>query len=111
MGTAEAGSTVELFDGSTSIGTVTVDGSGNWSITPSSDLSEGAHSLTAKATDAAGNTSANTTALNITVDKTIPVISSMKPAANINPTHNNNTVLYEKQIKYTLSETLQYSKI
>ena len=33
IGTAEAGSTVELFAGSTSLGSTTADGSGNWSFT------------------------------------------------------------------------------
>src|SRR5207249_1319858 len=47
-GTAEAGITVQLFDGTTSKGTATADASGNWSIT-SSALSSGTHSITAKA--------------------------------------------------------------
>ena len=39
------------------LGSVTADGSGNWSYTTAA-LTNGAHSLTATATDVAGNTSA-----------------------------------------------------
>ena len=67
-GTAEAGSSVTLYDtdGTTVLGTATATG-GVWSIT-SSILSDGAHTLTAKATDAAGNTSAASVGLTLTVD-------------------------------------------
>ncbi|HVW96143.1 MAG TPA: FG-GAP-like repeat-containing protein, partial [Mucilaginibacter sp.] len=46
-GTSEADATVTLYDtdGTTSLGTVTADGSGNWSIT-SSTLAEGTHTIT-----------------------------------------------------------------
>lgn len=71
-GTAESGSTVTLYDfnGTTVLGTTTADG-GNWSIT-SSTLSDGAHTLTAKATDAAGNISNASSGLNITIDTVAP---------------------------------------
>ncbi|MGE5492851.1 MAG: Ig-like domain-containing protein, partial [Actinomycetota bacterium] len=72
-GTAEAGSTVVLYDtdGTTVLGTTAADGSGRWSIT-SSALSEGNHTLTAKATDAAGNTSAASAGLAVTIDTSAP---------------------------------------
>ena len=70
-GSAEANSTVAIFDGVTSLGTTTANGSGAWSYTTST-LSEGAHSLKAKATDAANNTSSFSTAVAITVDVTVP---------------------------------------
>jgi large repetitive protein len=70
-GTAEANSKVELFEGTTSLGTAQANASGAWSIT-SSQLAEGAHQLTAKATDAAGNTSAASGALSITIDTAKP---------------------------------------
>lgn len=57
-GMAEAGTQVTLFDnaGNTPLGSAPVDGTGNWSIT-TGPLSVGAHTLTAKALDAAGNLS------------------------------------------------------
>jgi hypothetical protein len=54
-GTAEPGSTVDLMEGSTVLGTVTADPSGNWSITPTTALSDGVHTLVARATDPSGN--------------------------------------------------------
>ena len=70
-GTAAAGSTITVYDGSTALGTTSADGGGNWSYTTGS-LSDGAHSLTAKATDAAGNQGVASTALSLTVDTTAP---------------------------------------
>ncbi|MCY7284460.1 MAG: Ig-like domain-containing protein, partial [Cyanobacteria bacterium CAN_BIN43] len=67
-GTAEPNSTVELFNGAASLGTTTTDGSGSWTFTPSSPLLVGTYSVTAKATDAAGNTgAASTTPLLLTI--------------------------------------------
>src|SRR6185436_19757572 len=69
-GTAEAGATVTLFDtdGTTVLGTGIATG-GNWSIA-SSALSEGSHTLTAKATDAAGNISVDSSGLSVAIDTT-----------------------------------------
>ena len=80
-GTGEAGSTVELFrSGSISLGSTVVDGSGNWSITVTTALGDGIYSLTAKATDIAGQTGAASTALSLTIDVTAsaaPVITAI----------------------------------
>jgi probable HAF family extracellular repeat protein len=73
-GSAEPGSTVELFEGTTSKGTTTADSSssGAWSI-DLSGVSEGAHTYFAKAKDAAGNTSSASDSVTVTVeDKTAP---------------------------------------
>ena len=61
-GTAVAGSTVTLKEGATILGTAVADGGGAWTIT-STPLGDGAHSLTATATDAAGNESVASAAL------------------------------------------------
>ncbi|WP_416908660.1 MAG: beta strand repeat-containing protein [Polymorphobacter sp.] len=65
-GTAEANAQVELFDGSTSLGTTTADGSGAFSLDVT--LALGAHSITATATDGGRNVSAASAALVITVN-------------------------------------------
>jgi probable HAF family extracellular repeat protein len=78
-GTAPAGSTVELFEGTTSQGTTKADSSsGAWSMALSG-VSEGAHTYTAKATDAAGNTYASNS-VTVTVDMTAPKVSEVYPA-------------------------------
>ncbi|WBL80335.1 Ig-like domain-containing protein [Bradyrhizobium xenonodulans] len=55
-GTAEAGSTIKLYEGSSLLGTAVTASNGVWSITTGS-LAQGAHVFTATATDAAGNSS------------------------------------------------------
>ena len=71
-GTADAGSTVNIYDtdGLTVVGTGTASG-GVYSIT-TSVLGQGSHTLTARATDAAGNQSSASTAFHVTVDTTAP---------------------------------------
>ncbi|USE81122.1 Ig-like domain-containing protein [Cupriavidus gilardii] len=73
-GTAEANSTVQIFNGTTLLGTVVADGSGNWTFTPSTPLADGSYSLTATATDAAGNTSPASTAFDLTIDTAPPAV-------------------------------------
>src|SRR4029078_3127706 len=71
-GTAEANATVKVYDGATLLGSAVGNGAGAWSYTTGT-LANGAHSLTATATDAAGNTGVASTALNVTIDTTAPV--------------------------------------
>jgi Ca2+-binding RTX toxin-like protein len=72
--TAEADSTVQVFRGGVLVGTATqtAPGSGIYSFT-SETLADGSHDFSAKATDAAGNTSAASSVQNVTVDTTPPV--------------------------------------
>jgi hypothetical protein len=72
-GTAEAGATVSVFDNGALIGTTTASGSGTWAFIPAAPLAPGSHSLTAAATDAAGNVGAPSAAYVITIDTTLPV--------------------------------------
>src|SRR6185503_4042882 len=75
-GSAEANATVKVYDGATLLGSATADGSGNWSYTTAA-LANGGHSLTATATDVAGNTSAASSALSVTIDAAAPVVPSI----------------------------------
>ena len=72
-GSAAANDTVKVYDGTTLLGSAMADSSGAWNYTTAS-LSTGPHSLTATDTDAAGNTSAISTALTVTVDDAAPPI-------------------------------------
>ncbi|MBF5003946.1 BapA prefix-like domain-containing protein [Diaphorobacter sp. NR2-3-3-1] len=67
-GTGQPGETVTIMDNGAPIGTATVQPDGTWSFTPAQELAEGSHSLTSTLTDAAGNTSAPSPALDFTVD-------------------------------------------
>src|SRR5262249_37752184 len=84
-GTTEANATVKVFDGANLLGSVTANGAGAWSFTTAA-LSNGAHSLTATAMDVAGNTSAASSALNVTIDTVAPAsptIASYSTDSNV----------------------------
>ena len=73
-GTAEPGSTVTLYDsnGSTVLGTGAANATtGAFAITTTT-LTSGAHGITAKSIDLAGNTSAASAATTVTIDTTAP---------------------------------------
>ncbi|RYF49012.1 MAG: hemagglutinin, partial [Comamonadaceae bacterium] len=67
-GKAEPGATVTVMDGLVTLGTALVDASGNWSFTPATPLEDGAHALSAIATDTAGNVSLPSAPISFTVD-------------------------------------------
>lgn len=77
-GTAEANSTVQVLLDGASIGTTTANASGAWLFDyTGTNLSDGTYAFTATATDAAGNVGAASTPLNITVDKTAPIVPTV----------------------------------
>ncbi len=71
VGTGKAGAIVTIKDGDTVLGSTTIDAKGNWSFTPSSDLAEGLHNITATAVDLTGNTGSSSV-FDFTVDTTAP---------------------------------------
>ncbi|WP_426919928.1 Ig-like domain-containing protein, partial [Ralstonia pseudosolanacearum] len=71
-GTAEAHNMISIFDGATLIGATVADASGNWTFTPIQPLADGNHSLTATATDPAGNVGTASSAFTLTVDTAAP---------------------------------------
>ena len=83
-GEAAVGSTVYLYDngGTTAIGTATVGSGGNWttSVTLSGD---GAHSIVARDTDAAGNTGSSTPVA-FTLDTLPPTVAITSSGATTN---------------------------
>ncbi|WP_338867188.1 Ig-like domain-containing protein [Myxococcus stipitatus] len=85
-GTAEAGSTVNILFGGNPIGSGVTGGDNKWTVSPTSPLPEGSVSVTATATDAAGNTSAPSAARGFKVDTRFPdppVIQSPGPNARV----------------------------
>lgn len=83
-GTAESGATVVISDSSTTPSTVlatVIASGGTWSF-DASTLSEGSHLISAVATDAAGNSSASSTAKTWQIDTTPPTVSLSTIAGN-----------------------------
>lgn len=74
-GTALAGSTVNLFDGTTHVGAATADASGHWTTT-TSVLGDGTHNLTATDT-VSGQTSSASSAFAVTIDTHAPAAPTM----------------------------------
>ena len=72
-GGGDAGAIVTIRNGSSTIGTTTADSSGHWSFTPTG-LADGAYTLTAAETDAAGNTGTTTLAVTLDTKVSKPVI-------------------------------------
>ncbi len=77
-GTAEAGSTVELFEQTTSLGKSSVDQDGDWSI-GLAGVAVGEHLYEVRATDASGNTSSASNALRVIVDTAAPPVTGVTP--------------------------------
>ncbi|MDT3335466.1 Ig-like domain-containing protein, partial [Shewanella sp. SP1S1-7] len=92
-GTAEAGASVVLssqLDGE--LGTVNADGSGDWSVS-ATNVSAGTHSITAVATDIAGNSSVASSALSVTIDTSAPT-SSVIDNQHIQPGESSSTLAF-----------------
>ena len=63
---------MSLYDGATLLGSAAANGTGAWSFTTGT-LADAIHALTARASDAAGNVSTASAALQVTVDTAAPV--------------------------------------
>ncbi|WP_257446686.1 Ig-like domain-containing protein [Archangium lipolyticum] len=87
LGTAEPSSTVTLFLDGVKLGTASASSSGEWSFSPGTGMPEGTRTLTATATDKAGNVSQSPATVSFTVDATPPqppVITAPVEGALIN---------------------------
>ncbi len=82
-GTAEAGSTVKVYDGATLLGSTGATSSGAWNYTTAA-LANGGHNLTATATNTAGNTGAASSAMGVTIDTAAPVAPSIGSGVIVN---------------------------
>ena len=67
---------MKVYDGSTLIGSATVDAAGHWEITPATPLADGAHTLTATATNTVGIVSEPTDPWGFMVDTVPPSYSA-----------------------------------
>jgi MYXO-CTERM domain-containing protein len=81
-GTAEPGSTVTVTVDGATVGTATADAAGNWTFTPTAPLADGSHTVSATATDAAGNTSPSSATNTFTVDTAAPAAPVVVTPAN-----------------------------
>lgn len=89
-GTAEAGSTVIIYNGTANVGTGIADQSGTWTITTAA-LANGVRSITAKSTDVAGNVSASSAPLLVTIDAAVPAAPSRPDLLAVSDTGSSST--------------------
>ncbi|MBK5177928.1 Ig-like domain repeat protein, partial [Budviciaceae bacterium CWB-B4] len=80
VGSGKAGSIIKIYDGSTLLGSTTVNADKSWSFTPTTDLGQGKHSITVTATDLSGNTSDSTSAFEFTIDTVAPTQPTIESA-------------------------------
>lgn len=82
-GTADPGSAIAINVGPDNIAlSGTADSSGNWTVTPTAVIANGAHTLTIAAADAAGNTTSTTLALNINTVAVAPATAAIAPTGD-----------------------------
>ncbi|WP_245392789.1 Ig-like domain-containing protein, partial [Salinicola halimionae] len=75
-GTAEANTTVTIFQNGTELTSVTADADGNWAFTPAT-LDDGDYTFTARTADVAGNVSPVSTEFTLTVDTQAPAAPTL----------------------------------
>src|SRR5690606_38376522 len=80
-GRGDPGSTIIIYDKGVEVGRVTVAANGTWSVSPDSPLTDGAHSITVREIDAAGNQSGISQPINFIVDTLAPA----QPVITLNP--------------------------
>jgi len=113
VGTAEIGSTVDVFltGGATVTGSGVADGSGDYSITiDGTTLSDGTITPSVTATDAAGNVSEAVTTPTATKDISAPSVTGKTPdasAVGVDPTTNITVVFNEDVVITNTQVTLQ----
>jgi hypothetical protein len=98
-GTAkESGGQVEVYDGATLLGKADVGTDRTWTFTPGTDkaLADGQHTLTVVQVDTAGNRSASSAGLTITVDTTAPTITEQHSPTKAG--NNWHTLTFSEQI-------------
>ena len=88
-GTAEANATLTVYDGSTELGTTTASAGGAWNYT-TGVLGSGSQVITATATDAAGNTSAASNAVNPVLGRPPTIVNLPRSQSAVIP---NDTIL------------------
>ena len=106
-GTAtERGGQIEVYDGTTLLGKADVDADRAWTFTLADDkaLTDGVHTLTVRQVDAAGNASAYSAGLAITIDATAPTITQGQSATKVGENWYNLT--FSEQIRFIDNGTI-----
>lgn len=99
-GTTDALAEVTVFDGMTSLGTATANGSGAWSFMTGA-LSEGTHTFSAAATDLAGNKGPQSAGQDVIVDRTAPAAPSVDSISDDTGSSNNDALTFDRILSFS----------
>ena len=99
-GTAQAASTVKVFEGVTQVGSSTATAGGTWAVALV-DVVDGTHAYTATATDAFGNVSAASASRTVTVDTVHPRVVRARPGPG------SDDVRLGRNVRATFSEAVR----
>jgi fibronectin type 3 domain-containing protein len=94
-GTSEPGVAIRIFDGFAGVGGARADTSGHWLVATVA-LADGTHTLTATTADQAGNMSAHSASLSLTIDATpppAPPAPTLDPGSDTPPLGDNTTTV------------------
>ncbi|MGE7419076.1 FG-GAP-like repeat-containing protein, partial [Methylobacterium tarhaniae] len=103
-GTAEAGSEITILIDGNPIRATTASETGTFTFELPSALIDGAHTISARATDAAGNTSADATPVGLTVDATAPAAPRVTSGSHYTTTAPTLTGVAEANASVTIKE-------
>ena len=111
-GTAASGTTIDVYNGATLIGTGTTGSGGTWSVTLGTALAKGSYTLTATAASG-GTTSSLSSGFAVSVDTTPPAVTSIdtvQPSSNTGGTEQftvdfSESVIGVSTSAFTLAET------
>ncbi|MGZ8357353.1 MAG: Ig-like domain-containing protein [Telluria sp.] len=101
-----AGDYVRLYANGVEVGTSQVAANGTWQVAPASALANGAHEMTVRFVDAAGNAGAASSALGVTIDTIAPTVVSTTPG-NMGFLTDYVRVRFSENIKFTPSGQLE----
>jgi len=110
-GTAGTGDTVTLFDGVTATGTPATAAGGAYSATTAT-LTSANHTITAVATDVAGNAAPTMAGTAVTIDTVVPTVTLNQAAGQADPTTTspiNFTVLFSETVATLSSASVTYT--
>ncbi|MCA2993707.1 Ig-like domain-containing protein, partial [Gemmatimonas sp.] len=89
VGALGAGEQVAVYDGTTRLGIATVNaGAGTWTFT-TPNLANGAHALSARVEDAAGNAGSSSAAISLTIDTSVPAATALVTGFSVGAVNGN----------------------
>jgi len=103
----ESGGQIEVYEGTTLLGKADVGADRTWTFTLADDkaFADGVHTVTVRQVDAAGNASAYSSGLAITVDTTAPTVTAGSTALNLFSLTFNEAIVFAQNGKFNVLDS------